>query len=109
MLEKFVTFYVPSTFDVGKPLPVREYKALVSRIAESFSISFGGATATEGQGFYKADNGELIVESVTLVKSYHALDSQSALAIVLPLAESIKSEYGQEAIAIETNEGILFV
>lgn len=109
MLNHFVTFYVPSTRNVGDPLPSVERQALVTRVAKSFSDSFGGATATDGQGFYTANNGELIVESVTLVKSYHALDTTQALAIVIPLAESIKREYGQESIAIETETGIEFI
>lgn len=109
MLNKFVTVYVPSTQDVGKPLPAKARKALVTRVATALSDSFGGATATAGQGYYKADSGELIVERVTLVKSYHALETTEALAIVIPLAQAIKSEYGQESIAIETETGIEFI
>lgn len=108
-LDKFVTFYVPSTHHVGKPLPVRERHALVTRVARELSNAFGGATATKGQGYYVSDTKGLIVEPVTLVKSYHECDTSEALAIVVPLAQAIKNEYGQESILIETEKGVLFV
>ena len=109
MLSRRITFYVPSTQNVGQPLPKKERKALVTRIARVFCETFGGATATDGTGYYTANNGDLIRENVTLVTSYHALETSEALAIVIPLAQSIKSEYGQESIAIETEQGIEFI
>ena len=66
-------------------------------------------SSTLGVGSYVAHNGELIRERVTLVTSYHSLETSEALAIVIPLALAIKSEYGQEAIAIETEQGIDFI
>ena len=109
MLSHKITFYVPSTQNVGKPLPVRERKALVTRVANVFAESFGGCTCTNGIGYWKSETGKLIGESVTLVSSYHALETSEALAIVIPLAQAIKAEYGQEAIAIETELGIDFI
>jgi hypothetical protein len=109
MLKNRVTFYVPSTQNVGQPLPTRERKALVSRVERVFAQEFGGATRTEGVGSYVANDGSLIQERVTLVTSYHALETSEALAIVIPLAQAIKAEYGQEAIAIETEQGIDFI
>jgi hypothetical protein len=109
MLKNRVTFYVPSTQNVGQPLPARERKALVSRVERVFAQNFGGATSTEGTGAYVANDGRLIRERVTLVTSYHDKETREALAIVIPLAQAIKSEYGQEAIAIETEQGIDFI
>lgn len=109
MLSKRVTFYVPSTKNVGQALSKSERRALVSRVETEFSKAFGGATSTDGIGSYVANSGELIRERVTLVTSYHGLETADALAIVIPLAQSIKNEYGQEAIAIETEQGIDFI
>jgi len=109
MLNHSVTFYVPSTKNVGDKLTKSERRALVTRVANCFSESFGGCTATTGTGYYKANSGKLIAESITLVTSYHALDTCEAMAIVIPLANAIKSEYGQESIAIETESGIDFI
>jgi hypothetical protein len=109
MLTNKITFYVPSTKNVGQKLDARERKALITRVETVFSRAFGGSTSTAGTGCYLANDGSLIRESVTLVTSYHAIETSEALAIVVPLAEAIKQEYGQEAIAIETQNGIEFV
>jgi len=109
VLSARVTLYVPSTFDKGNPLPQGKHESLVRHVARQFSQSFGGATCTTGQGFYVADNGDLIEERVTLVTSYHALETVEALAIVIPIAQVIKNLYGQESIAIETEQGIQFI
>ena len=109
MLSRKVTLYVPSTQNVGKPLPVGKHEALVRDVAKQFSKFFGGATATSGEGFYTADNGELIRERVTLVTSYHDKSTQEALALVIPIAQVIKTRYGQESIAVETEHGIQFI
>lgn len=109
MLSSRVTFYVPSTKNVGTPLTKNERQALITRICNTFADSFGGCTATNGIGYFKSETGKLVKESVTLVTSYHSLETSEALAIVTPLAIAIKSEYGQESIAIETELGIDFI
>src|SRR5687767_13101515 len=101
-MKNFVVFYVPSTKNVGEKLNKSERRALVTRVANKFSDSFGGCTCTQGIGYWKSESGKLIAESVTLVESYHSLETTEALAIVIPLANAIKHEYGQEAIAIKT-------
>jgi hypothetical protein len=109
MLSRKVSLYVPSTHSVGKPLPEGKHDSLVRDVAKEFSKFFGGATATQGEGFYTANNGDLIRERVTIVTSYHDKTTQEALAIVIPIAQVIKTRYGQEAIAIETEQGIDFI
>ena len=109
MLSRKVIFYVPSTKNVGQSLTRKEEKSLIERVEKSLASNFGGCTSTQGVGSYVAHNGELIRERVTLVTSYHSLETSEALAIVIPLALAIKSEYGQEAIAIETEQGIDFI
>lgn len=109
MLHNSVTFYVPSTKNVGQKLSRKEQNALVQLVADKLAGWFGGATATKGQGFYKANDGQLIVETVTLVKSYHECAVEQALALVEDLARTIKEQYGQESIAIETTNGIEFI
>jgi hypothetical protein len=109
MLSKRVSLYVPSTQNVGKPMPSHKHDALVTEVAKQFSKEFGGATATIGEGFYTANSGELIRERVTIVTSYHDKTTSEALAIVIPIAQAIKYRYGQEAITIETETGIEFI
>lgn len=109
MLLKRISLYVPSTQNVGKPLPAGKHEALVTEVAKQFSKAFGGATATSGEGFYTAESGELIRERVTIVTSFHDKSTQEALAVVVPIAKVIKFRYGQESIAIETELGIDFI
>jgi hypothetical protein len=109
MLSKKVTFYVPSTKNVGQPLTRKEEKSLIERVETEFSRAFGGVTSVTGTGGWLSESGKVIRERVTLVTSYHDKDTREALAIVIPLAQSIKSEYGQEAIAVETEQGIEFI
>jgi hypothetical protein len=109
MLSKRVSLYVPSTQNVGKPMEPGKHERLVQDVAREFSQKFGGATCTPAEGYYTADNGELIRERITIVTSYHDKSQQEALAIVIPIAQVIKTRYGQEAISIETESGIEFI
>ena len=109
MLHRKVSLYVPSTHNVGEPLPAGKHEELVDEVASQFSRAFGGATATNGEGFYTAENGELIREHVTIVTSYHGLETADALAVVIPIARVIKFRYKQKSIAIETEQGIDFI
>jgi hypothetical protein len=104
-----VTLYVPSTYNKGIPLPPGKHESLVKSVSEQFANHFGGCTATDGLGTWKSESGALIQERITLVTSYHALETKDALAFVIPIAQVIKTRYGQEAIAIETEQGIQFV
>ena len=101
MLSKYVRFYVPSTKNVGEKLSRAERHVLITRVERFMENHFEGFTSIQGKGGWKG-----IRESVTLVTSYHALETSDALAIVIPLAEAIKAEYRQEAIAIETELGL---
>jgi len=109
MLSRKVVFYVPSTKNVGQKLTKSERRTLLTRVETLFSKAFGGSTSMQSIGTYIANDGRLIRETITLVTSYHDKETSEALAIVIPLAESIKSEYGQETIAIETETGIEFI
>ena len=104
MLCHRITFYVPSTKNVGNKLTRQEQKALTERVQNFMANTFGGFTSVKGIGGWKQ-----IRERVTLVTSYHDKTTAEALAIVLPLAEAIKSEYGQEAITLETEQGCDFI
>ena len=109
MLSHKVSLYVPSTQNVGKPLPAGKHEELVSEVKRQFGTAFGGATAVAAEGGYPASNGDWIEEHITIVYSFHNLETVDALAIVIPIAQTIKYRYGQESIAIETEQGIDFI
>jgi hypothetical protein len=108
-MKKFVSIYVTSTRDGGKPIEERQHLAVVREVAAVFSTKFGGATCTKGTGFWQSDVKGLIEEPITIVKSYHQLDPKDALAIVIPIAQAIKFRFNQEAVSVETEEGLEFI
>lgn len=108
-MKNFVAIYVTSTNNGGEPIEPRVHLATVSKLAKQFSESFGGCTCIPATGYWLSDSKGLIAESVTIVKSYHSLETSAALAIVTPLAESLKLEFNQEAVSVETEQGLEFV
>lgn len=111
MLRNFVSVYVPSTENVGHPLADDKRAALLANVATKLSQNFGGCTAIDGVGYWVANDGQLIPEKVTIVKSFYGddFDSEIALQVITFTAREIAREYGQEAVTIETNEGIEFI
>lgn len=109
MLHNFVSVYVPGTFGLSGDLDPATKAKVTSETARRLSSAFGGATATNAQGYYVADNGELVVENVTIVKSYHDLDTAGALNIARNIAQWLKDTLQQELVSIETESGLEFV
>lgn len=108
MLKKYVAVYVPGTKDKVIPLSAPEQSAYVSEVARDLSLAFGGATAeSAAKGYWVDSTGHLIAENIVIVKSYH--DNDNALEIVKKIANWLKEELTQEAITIETEEGIEFI
>lgn len=103
MLASYISIYVPSTRG-------REHidnRPIVHRIASEFSNLFGGATAINAQGAWSAADGTLVTEKVTIVKSYTDPDQLSRKrALVLALARDLKAELQQDAVSVESNEGL---
>lgn len=109
MLTKYVSIYVPSTRH-AVPITAEEHKSAVSHVAGEFSKVLGGATAYPASGYWQSDTAGLIEESVTIVRSYYTPELVAqAQALAHSLAEGIKVQFGQEAVTIETEEGIEFI
>lgn len=110
MLNNFVSVYVPGTREVNKKLTSRERADYTARVGRKLSESFGGSTATKGIGFYVSNDGTLIQESITIVKSfYDGIPVESAYDTARTIAQWLKAELTQESVTIESNEGIEFV
>jgi len=109
MLHNFVSVYVPGTFGLNGVLDPARKADIVKMTAIQLSQAFGGVTATEAQGYYIADNGDLVTESVTIVKAYHDLNPAQALDIARNIAQWIKSTLLQELVTIETESGLEFI
>jgi len=108
-MNKFIAIYVTSTRNGGEPLEPETHKTTVSEICAQFSKSFGGCTCLPATGYWLSNTKGLIEEPITIVKSYHTLETRDALAIVTPIAEVIKYRFNQEAVSIETELGLEFI
>lgn len=109
MLTKFVSVYVPSTRH-AVPISRAEHDRAVRSVESAFSREFGGFTATPGVGGWLSDSKGLITEPVTIVKSYYTEDkAASALKIAQRVAKRLKKQFDQEAVSLETEQGLEFV
>lgn len=106
-LDCKVSIYVPSTVNVNE---VVDNKEQVKRVITELSQMFGGATATEAVGGWVCDNGETVLEKVTIVYSFCNSESlQKHFADVYGICERIKKEMSQEAVTLEINGQVKFV
>lgn len=101
VLENTVKVYVPSTVNVDKVM-VDNSKFVDVALAE-MSEAFGGATSQNGVGCWMSERLGLVKENVTIVYSYVDKLTDDTINKVVGLAEWIKAEMSQEAVAIEIN------
>ena len=108
-MNKFVRLYVTSTRNGGEPIDRDQHDALVTEICKQFSRAFGGCTQTDAVGYWKSDTKGIIRERVVLVTAFHNIEPRDALAIVTPIAQAIKYRFHQEAVSLETEDGLNFI
>jgi hypothetical protein len=72
------------------------------------SDAAGGATVTEGQGHWRNDEGQMIVEPVALVTAFYEGSSRAMLIAVGQAYDLLKS-VGEQSVAIETEEGMVIL
>lgn len=108
MLNQFVSVYVPGTKQVNVPLTGKEKKRYTRETGRRLSVLFGGATAQKVEGYWISDGGGLVIEDITIVKSYHDKESCLALEGARAIAVWLKVALQQESVTIETNGGIEF-
>ena len=107
MLTNFVSVYVPSTVDVNTPASQEKIADVIRFVSAKFAAKFGGSTVTTAKGYWIADNGELVEDNITIVKSFHA--DEGAFAFACEIAQFVKEALTQEAVTVETNQGIEFI
>lgn len=97
---------MPST-EFDKSITPAQFEARTYQVAELFAYEFGGATIEPVKGFYKADNGQVITESINKVIAY--TDKISPAELISDFVVSMRETWIQESIAIETNTGLMFI
>lgn len=108
MLNKFVAVYVPGTQGLSGKLSATEQSNYARETARKLAGKFGGATTAPAVGYYVADNGELVEESVIIVKSFYD-EVTDAVNFALDVAGWLKAELHQELVSVETVNGLQFV
>jgi hypothetical protein len=108
MLKNFVAVYVPSTIDVSVQASAELIQKVTAQVAAKLAGRFGGATQTTANGYWIADNGDLVREDINIVKAFYD-DDDGALNYAIEIAAEIKATLSQEAVTVETNDGIQFV
>jgi hypothetical protein len=109
-LDHKIVFYVPSTKDKGTKIATSAFNTRTEGVAGILSDYFGGATIQESQGFYKTNQGQIIVENVKLVISYCSKDDLSKHSqAVLQLALDKCKEWTQESIGLSIDEKMYFI
>lgn len=99
-----ISIYVPSTTDIDTDNQALSLR-VTSKVAHRLSRFFGGATMTDGNGYYVANDGKLVTERVHIVSSL--ADDDSLLlhtSSVNRLANMIKRVMTQESVLVEITE-----
>lgn len=99
----YVAIYVPGTSNVNKETDTVEYVKLA---LATFSKEFGGSTAIVTRGAWMSQELGLVLEKTTLVYSYAPKVSKENRRALNLLALKIKTELGQESVAVEVRKQV---
>ena len=103
ILPNRITIYVPHPPD--KP----DHYTLPAKVAELLTDAAGGATITQGTGYWKNDEGELILEPVALVMcAFTGPIAREAVGKAALTAINMLVAAGEQSIAIDVG-GTLYL
>jgi len=104
-----VAVYIPSTMNGNEPAPDRVIDQWVRTAKTTFANLFGGFTAYRGVGGWVSPVHGLVEEPVTVVTSFTDDDGLGLVGEVEELAANLAEALGQEAVAVEVDNRLLFV
>lgn len=106
-LDCKVSVYVPSTVNVNESV---DNSAQVMNVITELSKLFGGATASQAVGGWVCDNGQTVVENVTIVYAFCTTDQLNQnIDKVISICENLRDSMKQEAISLEINGQLGFI
>jgi len=109
-LNHKISFYVPSTSKVKAKISNNELTERTRDIAELLTSYFGGASVEKIQGFYKAQNGQYITETIQRVFAFTSdLDLEKYGEDIMNLAKNKCLEWEQESIGLEIDNKFLLI
>jgi len=100
ILPNRITIYIPHPPD--KP----DHYTLPAQVAELLTDAAGGATITEGTGYWKNDEGQLIMEPVALVAAWYADANMGKVQRATAQASGLLFAQGEQVVAVETGVGL---
>lgn len=106
-LTQTVAIFIPSTMDVDTAV---ENEVQVRAALSFLGDLFGGATSSDGSGVWKSEESDLVVEKVSIVRSFVSEKAlKRHLDDVIAFAGQIKEEMKQEAVAIDVNNELVLI
>lgn len=104
-----VAVYVPGTVGTADENTEAAEK-MQEYVAGRLSDLFGGATVTDGRGYWISEQAGLVAEYVRIVYSNTtAEDLDRHAGEILELAEHVKREMDQEAVSVEVNGALYLI
>jgi DNA-binding MarR family transcriptional regulator len=106
-LNHAVAIFVPSTVDVDRPVDNREQ---VRSTLSFLGNVFGGATSSNAEGVWRAEESGLVAEQETIVRTFVSKQAlERHLNRVIDFATELKREMKQEAVAVSVDNQLLLV
>lgn len=106
-LSHKIELYIPTTL-YDKPITKAVLDRREKTIGRQFSDWFGGATETHSNGYYVAQDGQLIVETIRRVSSFTDSDTLKRYkSAIYAYLKGLANEWRQETLAVEL-DGILY-
>lgn len=106
-LDHSIGIFVPSTVDVNQSV---SNETQVQATLAFLGSLFGGATSSEAEGVWQSEDQNLVVERVTIVKTFVSQKAlEKHLDEVVKFATRLKTEMKQEAVAIDVDNQLILV
>ena len=106
-LDHSIGIFVPSTMDVNQSI---SNESQVQATLSFLGTLFGGATRSEAEGVWQSEEQELVIEQVTIVKTFVSQKAlEKHLDEVIKFATRLKAEMKQEAVAIDVDNQLILV
>jgi len=100
-----LSFYVPATRDVDKPITEGEFKQRIDETQAYMRQTFGGTTTVQGVGTWTGDNNRIVEEQVAIVTTaIEPKDYRNHKAEFVEYTKEKKEQWGQEAITVKMED-----
>ncbi len=106
-LSHSIGIFIPSTIDVNQ---IIDNSTQVQHTMAFLGKLFGGATRNESEGVWHSESSGLVVEQVTVVRSFVSRQAlEQKLDEVIAFVTNLKREMRQEAVAVDVDNQLVLV